>query len=137
MIHNGFGWGKKACMKLASLKPLPREAMEVARLIEDTRASGLTLAQSMKQWIRDLSLRENGLTDKAVDVLVCLADQRPTGLSLKNICAQLAVSPEEFQRQLMPQLLRNMFHPSYISVSGRHKITEDGLNELRRRGYPY
>jgi MoxR-like ATPase len=134
MIQNEYKWPRQDCLKLASLKPLPREALSVAKLIEDTKQDDkISLHAAMSQWIDNLSLREGGLTDKAIEILATLADAHPIGMSKENLCASLAIEKEEFQKQLLPQLLRTATHPAYVVVAGRHKITQAGLVELRRR----
>lgn len=135
MIIRGFKWPKKEALELAMLKPLPREAMSVAKLVQDTvRDERISLPKALQQWKDDLSLREGGLDDKAVEVLAALAESMPHGLSQANLCASLAIEKEEFTKQIVPQLLRSHFHPAYMVVAGRHKVTDAGLAELKRRG---
>ena len=80
-------------------------------------------------------MSEGGLSPRAIDILLALADAQPTGLSCANLCAQLDnMDKSEYQTEIVPQLLRNEFHPALIMVSSRQKITEAGLDELRHRG---
>lgn len=136
MIQNEYHWPKPEAIRLAEMKPVPREAMAIAKVIEQTRAvKGLSLHAAIDRWAENLGLREDGLTDKAVECLVSLAEAQPTGLSKENLCSSLEVAKEEFQKQILPLLLRTASHSAYVTVSGRHKITPEGLHALRLRGY--
>jgi len=133
MIRKQFQWPKAEALQLAMLKPLPREAMAVAKLVQDTKNDeGITLKAAIKQWTGNLGLREGGLSDKAREVLLSLAESQPHGLSRDNLCAQMAIGKDEFIKQIIPQLLRTAYHPAYIVIASRHKITEAGLKALNR-----
>lgn len=134
IIANAYNWPKQECLALAEMKPLPREALAVASLVDDTRKQeGITLRAAMKQWVENLGMKKGGLNDKAIDVLVILRDAQPHGMSKENICASLTIEKDEFQKQILPQLLRTAMHPAFVSVSARHKITQAGLDELNAR----
>lgn len=132
---NGHDWPLKYRMQLAEMKPLPREAIAIAKLITDTaNDESIPIDKAFTQVTKNLGLEPGGLTVKAITTMQTLADAQPHGLSKGNICASMAMSQEEFEKEIVPQLLRTPTHPAYITISSRHKITEAGLAELRRRG---
>ncbi len=134
MIRRKYPWPKKDALQIATMKPLPREAMAVAKLIQDTcDDEGVSLKAAIAQWVDNLGLREGGLSDKAVDVLAALEDSMPHGLSRDNLCSQLAIEKEEFTKQIIPQLLRTAYHPAYIAITSRHKITDEGRAIVKKR----
>jgi Holliday junction resolvasome RuvABC ATP-dependent DNA helicase subunit len=135
IILDGRDWTKKQAMTLARMKPVPREAKDIADLIDGTvDTEDCSIDKAIKLVTADLGLEDGCLSQKAIDVLVSLAESQPAGLSKKNICAQLDNMDEtEFEAEIIPQLLRNEFHPSLIAISSRHKITDAGLDELRSR----
>lgn len=135
IIQNATDWDREDAMKMARMKPIPREALEIAKLVEATKESeNCAVSHAMDLIATDLGLEEGCLTQRAIDVLLALADAQPNGLSKKNLCACCENMDEsEFEQDIVPQLLKNQFHPALITVSSRHKITEAGLQELRSR----
>lgn len=136
IVHNANPeWTKQAATRLARLKPIPREALEIARLVNVTHETeDCSLDGAIDIIAKDLGLQDGCLTQRAIGVLQVLADAQPHGLSKKNLCAACDNMDEsEFENEIAPQLLHNQFHPSLMTVSSRHKITEAGLDELRKR----
>jgi Holliday junction resolvasome RuvABC ATP-dependent DNA helicase subunit len=132
---NGHDWPLKYRMQLAQMKPLPREAIAIARLITDTAEDeNIPIDKAFAQVTGNMGLEASGLSQKAITAMQVLADAQPHGLSKGNICVSMAMSKEEFEKEIVPQLLRTPTHPAYITISSRHKITKAGLDELRRRG---
>ena len=127
-------WPREIAMRLARLKPIPREALDIAQLVESNRKNeGCSLDKALADIAGLLGLQEGNLTARAIDVLKALAEDT-NGLSKKNLCASCDMDETEFENDIIPQLLRNQFHAALITVSSRHKITEAGLDELRKRG---
>lgn len=127
-------WTRETAMRLARLKPVPREALDIASLVNAARVSENCSTEKALGIVADnLGLVDGCINQKAIDVLMALsADEN--GLSKKNLCSSCEMDETEFEQEIVPQLLRNQFHPSLITVSSRHKITEAGLDELRKRG---
>jgi hypothetical protein len=133
IIQNATGWHRDDASRLASLKSVPREALALAKLISTTAQSErCSVEQAIALNAADLGLKE-GLSDKALNVLMVLAGEQPNGLSKANLCLACDISKDSFERDVLPSLLRTKFHPSFVTVSSRHKITEAGLDELRVR----
>lgn len=135
IIQNATNWPRDAAMRLAKMKPIPREALGIAKLIQSAQdTERVSLNQAVSMIAADLNLEEGGLTARAVAALSALAES-PSGLSKKNLCACLEnMDPTEFEQEIIPLLLKNEFHPAYITISSRHKITDAGMEELERRG---
>lgn len=131
IIQNEVGWEMSYCLKLAKMKPLPREAKEIANMIERTRkVENCSLQKAFDEIIQNFNLTESGLSHRALDVLDALYVSQETGLSKKNICAQLSnMDEEEFESDIIPQLLTN---PPLITISQKHRITDAGIKELEK-----
>lgn len=120
--------------RLGTMKPLPREALDTARLVNNLAyADGININEAFEIIVKQLGLDEKGMPKRAIDVMIVLAESSK-GLSKKNICVALDnMEVEEFENDIMPFLMRTENHPPFITVGTRHNLTEAGINELKTR----
>lgn len=123
-------WNDACCQKVASLKPVPREAKDFAEsVIAASKRNNISIDKAIKIVTGREGICEGGVTEDAVRVLQMLQGETE-GLSVGTICAALDIEEDEFANDVKPCLIANSLHPAYIAVRGRHVITKDGLKYL-------
>lgn len=131
IIKDATGWDIATCMRLVRYKPVLREAKEIAALVSSrAKSNHVSPDVALTEVAKNLNMNDGDMNQRAIDVLLALYD---SPLSKKNICTVMDMDELEFENDILPKLLKNAFHPSYIEISGKHRITEAGINELRRR----
>jgi len=134
IMNENQHWDRVTAHRLARLRPVPREALDIARLVNATQETeSCSLPKALSVIANDLGLSDGCVSQRGYEVLLALS-QTPAGLSKKNLCSVCDMDETEFENDLLPQLLRNQFHKALISIGSRHKITEAGMSELKKRG---
>jgi AAA+ superfamily predicted ATPase len=123
------------CRELVEYERVARKAIDfAATVLRNVNLFKISITEAIPVTAKMLHKTKEGMTDQAITALVVLAEARPVGLSRSALCSAIGVEEEEFKSDIVHQLLRSDSHPSLVTVSNRHKITEDGVTFLIERG---
>jgi len=125
-------WELKDCFRIAQLCPVARQALDFARLVKSARERiSANIADAIEQVRMRHGIYKVGLTRRAAQLLQSLSGSKD-GLSRVSILASMDnMEEEEFDKDILPQLIPGGGRPALISINNRHRITEAGEAALQ------
>lgn len=122
---------KEVCNKIADLKPIPREAINLARrVLRIAQTKVIIPEKALAIIVKRDKLMSDGMSEIGIKALTLMAAEK-NGLSMKNLCSSLEIDEEEWLNDIMPSMMGTEKHLPYVEVSHRHIITEAGRNFLK------
>ncbi len=124
-------WAIPDCFRVAKLCPVARQALDFCRLVEDARKrNGGTIFDTIELVRKRHGFYNVGLNRRAISVLQALENSLK-GLSRASLLATMDnMEEEEFDSDILPQLIPGGGRAPLISISNRHQITEEGKAAL-------
>lgn len=133
IVGNAYKWNRKDCLAIASVSPNAGEALQLAESVKaSSQRTNKSISDSIPIVAERLGIGNDGINSVAIAVLELLRDEE-NGLSRKAICSALGIEEDEFANDCLPFLMANSRHPSYITISNRHKISEAGRRFLEQK----
>jgi Holliday junction resolvasome RuvABC ATP-dependent DNA helicase subunit len=136
IVAMNTGWVAAACMKVAQLTKIPRQAIAFSQqALFASKRMNVGILDAVEIVAKRKGIDEDGIDKKQIDVMIALAMNKEHGKSLKSLCSAVGVSTEEMEVHIMPLLLLSSLDTKpLVQVSNRYHITDSGLKVLSKKG---